>query len=99
MTGLRLFFVCGCVMSRLTVGNIAVEAQRAVRLGSKDYGDRVLCLIDNLIAEKKLSHGGLREMLRFRESLCAHFYGGNSDYIESAIRCLMGFALKERSSG
>jgi hypothetical protein len=83
-------------MNRLTVGNIAVEAQRAVRLNSQAYGDRVITLIDNLIAEKKLSVGGIKEMLRFREIFCAHFYGGNSDYIESALNNIMLFAFKER---
>ena len=86
-------------MSRLSVGNIAVEAQRAVRLNSRDYGDRVICLIDDLIAEKKLSHGGLKEMLRIREIFCAYFYNGNSEYIKSAIHYIMGFAFKERSGG
>ena len=83
-------------MSRLTIGNIAVEAQRAVRLNSQAYGDRVLCLIDDYIAENKLSYGGLKEMLRVREILCAFFYLGNSDYVESAINHLMCFAFKER---
>ena len=84
-------------MNRLTLGNIAVEAQRAVRLNSKSYGDRVLCLIDDFIAEKTLSRGGLKEMLRIREIICAYFYYENSEYIESAIYQLMGFAFKERS--
>ena len=84
-------------MNRLSVGNIAVEAQRALRLNSQTYGDRVLCLIDDLIAEKKLSDGGLKEMLRVREILCAHFYEGTSVYVESAINHIMGFAFKERS--
>ena len=85
-------------MNRLSVGNIAVEAQRAVRLNSQAYGDRVLCLIDELVAEKKLSRGGLKEMLRTREIFCAHFYGINSEYLESALNNLMGFAFKERGS-
>jgi len=85
-------------MNRLSVGNIAVEAQRAVRQSSQAYGDRVLCLIDELIAEKKLSGGGLKEMLRTREILCAHFYGGNSEYVESALNNIMGFAFKERGN-
>ena len=84
-------------MNGLTVGNIAVEAQRAVRLNSKAYGDRVICLIDELVAGKTLSRGGLKEMLRVREIFCAYFYYGNSDYIEPAINHLMGFAFKERS--
>ena len=84
-------------MSSLSVGNIAVEAQRAIRLNSKDYGDRVLCLIDDLIAEKRLSRGGLKEMLRVREIFGAYFYNGDSEYIDSAMRCIMGFAFKERS--
>jgi len=84
------------MMSRLSVGNIAVEAQRAVRLDSQAYGDRVLCLIDELIAEKKLSRGGVKEMLRVREIFCAHFYGGNSENIESALKIIMGFAFMER---
>jgi hypothetical protein len=83
-------------MNRLTVGNIAVEAQRAVRLNSKDYGDRVLCLIDDLIAEKKLSRGGLKEMLRIREILGAFFYENNSEHVEYVIKYIMGFAFKER---
>jgi len=85
--------------NRLTLGNIAVEAQRAVRLNSQNYGDRVLCLIDDFIAEKTLSPGGLKEMLRTREILCAYFYEGNSDYIKPAINQLMGFAFRERSGG
>ena len=84
-------------MRRLSVGNIAVEAQRAIGLNSKEYGDRVLRLIDDLVTEKKLSRGGLKEMLRIREIFCAYFYYGNNDYIESAMRCIMGFAFKERS--
>ena len=79
------------------MGNIAVEAQRAVRLNSQAYGDRVLNLIDDLIAEKKLSRGGLKEMLRTREIFCAYFYDGNSEYVEAAINNIMGFAYKERS--
>ena len=74
-----------------------MEAQRAVRLNSKNYGDRVLCLIDDFIAEKKLSHGGLKEILRIREIFCTYFYNENSEYIESAINLIMGFAFKERS--
>ena len=74
-----------------------MEAQRAVRLNSKNYGDRVICLIDDFIAEKKLSRGGLKEMLRFREIICSYFYYENSEYIESAINQIMGFAFKERS--
>jgi len=84
------------MMNRLSVGNIAVEAQRAVRLNSQAYGDRVLCLIDELIAGKKLSRGGLKEMLRVREIFCAHFYEGDSAYVESALHHIMGFAYKER---
>ena len=84
-------------MSKLTLGNIAVEAQRAVRLNSKNYGDRVICLIDDYIAEKKLSRGGLKELLRIREILGNYFYYGNSEYIDSAINIIMGFAFKERS--
>ena len=84
-------------MSRLSVGNIAVEAQRAIRLGSKGYGDRVLCLIDDLVAEKKLSFGGLKEMLRIREIIGAYFYCDSDEYLESAMEHLMGFAFKERS--
>ena len=94
---LSVFFVYGCEMNRLSLGNIAVEAQRAVRLNSKDYGDRVLRLIDDFIAEKKLSRGGLKEILRIREILCSYFYYGNSEYIEAAINQIMSFALKERS--
>ena len=92
-----VFSAYGLLMNRLTIGNIAVEAQRAVRLNSKDYGDRVLCLIDDLIAEKNLSYGGLKEMLRVREIICAYFYSGSSEYIESAIKHIMGFAFMERS--
>ena len=95
---LSAFFACGCMMNRLSVGNIAVEAQRAVRLNSQAYGDRVLCLIDQLIAEKKLSRGGIKEMLRIREIFCAYFYEGNSAYVESALNHIMGFAFKERSA-
>ncbi|MCL2227107.1 MAG: hypothetical protein FWB97_05705 [Oscillospiraceae bacterium] len=83
-------------MNGLSVGNIAVEAQRAVRLNSQAYGDRVLCLIDELVADNKLSRGGLKEMLRTREILCAYFYDGNSEYIECALKNIMGFAFKER---
>jgi len=86
-------------MSNLSVGNIAVEAQRAIRLNSKNYGDRVLCLIDNLISLKKLSPGGLKEMLRFREIFGDYFYYGNNEYLESAMKIIMGFAFKERSGG
>lgn len=78
------------------MGNIAVEAQRAVRLDSQAYGDRVLGLIDALIAEKRLSLGGMKEMLRVREILSDHFYCGNSAYVDSALHHLMGFAFKER---
>ena len=74
-----------------------MEAQRAVRLNSKNYGDRVICLIDDFIAEKKLSRGGLKEILRIREILCAYFYYGNSEYVDFAINQIMGFAFKERS--
>ena len=84
-------------MNRLSVGNIAVEAQRAIRLKSKNYGDRVLCLIDDLVAEKRLSRGGLKEILRIREIFCAYFYDGNNEYIESVMNHIMGFAFKERS--
>ena len=94
---LSVCFECGCAMNRLSVGNIAVEAQRAVRLNSKNYGDRVINLIDELVAEKKLSRGGLKEMLRFREIVGDYFYNGNSETIESAINQIMGFAFKERS--
>lgn len=83
-------------MNRLSVGNIAIEAARAVRLNSQSYGDRVLCLIDDLVAEKKLSRGGLKEMLRVREILCDHFYYGNSEYLEFALNDIMRFAFKER---
>jgi len=85
-------------MSRLTVGNIAVEAQRAVRLNSQAYGDRVINLIDELVASKKLSPGGLKEMLRAREIFCGYFYENNSDYVEAAIEQLMRIAYMERST-
>jgi len=85
------------MMSRLSVGNIAVEAQRALRLNSKDYGDRVLCLIDDLVSQEKISRGGLKEILRVREIFCAYFYHNNSAYVESALNHIMGFAFKERS--
>jgi len=85
------------MMSSLSIGNIAVEAQRAVRLNSQAYGDRVLCLIDNYIAENNLTFGGLKELLRFREILCAYFYENTDDHIDSAISVMMGFAFKERS--
>ena len=84
-------------MNRLSLGNIAVEAQRAVRMNSKSYGDRVLCLIDEYIAGKKLSRGGLKELLRIREIFCAYFYQENSEYIEAAVNHIMGFAFMERS--
>lgn len=93
---LSAFSACGCAMNRLSVGNIAVEAQRAVRLDSQAYADRVLHLIDELIADKKLSRGGMKEMLRVREIFCAYFYNGDSEYIESALHNIMGFAFKER---
>jgi hypothetical protein len=86
-------------MSRLSIGNIAVEAQRALRLNSREYGDRVLCLIDDLIAEKKITRGGLKELLRIREIFCAYFYYGDNKYIESAMNHIMGFAFKERGNG
>lgn len=79
------------------MGNIAVEAGRAVRLNSPAYGERVLNLIDDLIAEKALSHGGMKEMLRVREIMGDYFYNGNNAYTESAVNHLMGFAFKERS--
>ena len=84
-------------MSRLSVGNIAVEAQRAVRLGSQAYGDKVLCIIDELIAEKKLTFGGMKEILRVREIIGAYFYIGNKDYMEAALHHIMGIAFMERS--
>jgi len=85
-------------MSSLTLGNIAVEAQRAVRLNSQDYGDRVLCLIDDYIAENKLSFGARKELLRFREILCAFFYDNTDDYLASALNIMMVFAFKERQN-
>ena len=84
-------------MNRLSLGNISVEAQRAMRLNSKDYGDRVICLIDDFIAEKKLSSGGLKEILRIREIFCDYFYYENNEYIESVMNQIMGFAFKERN--
>jgi len=84
-------------MNRLSVGNIAVEAQRAVRLNSQAYGNRVICLIDDLIEEKKLSYGGIKEMLRIREIFCDYFYNGSSEYLEASINIIMAFAYKERS--
>ena len=94
---LRMFLESGYLMSSLSLGNIAVEAQRAVRFNSQAYGDRVLCLIDDYITGNKMTVGGLKELLRFREILCAYFYDNNSDYIDSAINVMMGFAFKERS--
>jgi len=85
------------MMSNLSIGNIAVEAQRAVRLNSQAYGDRVLCLIDDYIAGTSLTFGGLKELLRFREIFCAHFYDNTSDYLDSALNIIMSFAFKERS--
>jgi len=84
------------MVSRLSIGNIAVEAQRAVRLNSQAYGDRVLGLIDDYIAENTMTYGGLKELLRFREIFCAFFYENNSDYLDYAISVVMGFAFKER---
>jgi hypothetical protein len=84
-------------MNRLTVGNIAVEAQRAVRLSSQAYGDRVIRLIDDLIATKTLSHGGTKELLRTREIFCDYFYFGNDRYLNAAVVNLMGFAFLERA--
>jgi len=84
------------MMSSLSVGNIAVEAQRAVRLSSQDYGDRVLCLIDDYIAKNNLSFGAMKELLRFREILSAYFYNNNDDYLVSALNIMMSFAFKER---
>jgi len=83
-------------MSRLSIGNIAIEAQRAVRLNSQAYGDRVLGLIDEYIAENNITFGGLKELLRFREIFCSHFYDNTSDHLDSAINVIMGFAFKER---
>ena len=80
------------------MGNIAVEAQRAVRLNSQAYGDRVLDLIDRYVAENKLSYGGLKEMRRTREFICAYFYENNADYVHGAIDNLMRFAFKERGA-
>jgi len=85
-------------MSRLTVGNIAVEAQRAVRLNNQAYGDRVLNLIDELVSEKKLTYGGLKELLRVREIIAAFFYEGDSEYIKGALHHIMLFAFMERTS-
>ena len=93
---LKVFFESGCMMSSLSLGNIAVEAQRAVRLDSQAYGDRVLCLVDDYIAENNISYGGLKELLRFREIFCAYFYNNNSDHLDCAINVIMGFAFKER---
>lgn len=93
---LKEFFESGCIMSSPSIGNIAVEAQRAVRLNSQAYGDRVLCLIDDYIAENSMTIGGLKELLRFREILCAYFYDKTSDYLDSAINTIMYFAFKER---
>jgi len=73
-------------------------AQRAVRLNSQAYGDRVINLIDDYIAENKISQGGLKEMLRTREIICAYFYENNSDYIQCAIDNMMVFAFKERGA-
>jgi len=84
-------------MSKITLGNIAVEAQRAVRLNSQAYGDRVLCLIDDYIAENNLSFGALKELLRFREILCTYFYDNISDHLVCALNIMMGFAFKERT--
>jgi len=83
-------------MSRLSIGNIAVEAQRAVRLNSQAYGDRVLGLIDDYIAENNMTFGGLKELLRIREIFSAYFYYNSSDHLDSAISVMMGFAFKER---
>jgi hypothetical protein len=85
-------------MNRLTVGNIAVEAQRAVRLNSRNYGDRVIMLVDDIIAAGTLSYGGTKEMLRAREILCDFFYNGNTQYLDSAIDNLMKFAFMERTA-
>lgn len=84
-------------MNRLTVGNIAVEAQRAVRLNSRNYGDRVITLIDDMIESKTLTYGGTKEMLRTREIFCDFFYNGNAEYLYSTIDHLMQFAFMERS--
>ncbi|MCL1845528.1 MAG: hypothetical protein FWF77_06465 [Defluviitaleaceae bacterium] len=84
-------------MNRLSVGNIAVEAQRAVRRKNKDYGDRVITLVDELVATKTLSRGGMKEMLRAREIFCDYFYYGNTEHIEHTIKNLMDFAFLERS--
>jgi len=93
---LKAFFESGCMMSSLSIGNIAVEAQRAVRLNSQAYGDRVLCLIDDYIAENNLTLGALKELLRFREIFCAYFYDNTGDHLNSALSVIMGFAFKER---
>ena len=84
-------------MSNLTLGNIAIEAQRAVRLNSQAYGDRVLRLFDDYTTQKQLSYGGLKELRRAREIFCAHFYSGDSTNIHSMIQSLMLFAFKERN--
>jgi len=85
-------------MNRLTVGNIAVELQRAVRLNSQGYGDRVIMLMDELIAAGTLSNGGVKEMLRLREIACDFFYNGSTQYIGSVIDPLMMFAFRERTT-
>jgi len=85
------------MMSSLSIGNIAVEAQRAVRLNSQAYGDRVLCLIDKYILENNLTFGALKELLRFREIFCAYFYDNTNDHLDSALNVITGFAFKERS--
>jgi len=84
-------------MTKLTVGNIAIELQRAVRLNSQGYGDRVILLLDELIAAGTLSNGGVKEMLRSREIACDFFYNGSSQYIGSVIDLLMMFAYRERT--
>jgi hypothetical protein len=91
-------------MSNLSVGNIAVEAHRAVRLNSQKYGDHVLNLIDELVSMRRLypgaaplSNGGVKEMLRTREIIADFFYNGRSENLQPALDNLMGFAFMERN--
>lgn len=79
------------------MGNIAVEAQRAVRQNNLDYGNRVIMLVDEIVASGNLSYGGIKEMLRVREILCDFFYNGATQYLDSTINHLMKFAFMERA--
>ncbi|MCL2215583.1 MAG: DUF5674 family protein [Defluviitaleaceae bacterium] len=60
-----------------------LEAELAMKNKSTDILDSAIC-------------ADVERVFRIREIFCAHFYDGNSEYIESALNHIMGFAFKER---